>query len=434
MFVNLLPWNTAAAPRPVKTDEIHCAFVLVVFNLRILKRFFPEFLDHSDSCMSSAVIDSQLLKTIAAQIGFEECRIVDAAKAQGFDRLIRWLEKGYGGSMQYIQDRLPAYQHPKGVMPGVQSILMLITSYRFPESEPPESNSRGQVARYASSDVDYHDVLHARTKNFIAQLRAIDSKAAFRGVVDSAPLLEREFAQQAGLGWIGKNTMLISRQWGSYFFLSAILTDVPLEPDPPFTADHCGSCRACLDACPTNAFVEPRVMDATRCISYLTIENRAAPALELRESIGDWVFGCDVCQEVCPWNRKAAYASDPKFKPNIDSRWLDLNRLLGMDEEQFRSAFRKTPFWRAKLVGLQRNALIASTNQRTSDSLRWAVKFLDHPATQLRIVAAWAIGEIGSETELQMLRDRQLSEVETEVRGEIELAINQIAIRSQGRK
>jgi epoxyqueuosine reductase len=334
------------------------------------------------------LIEATKFKSAALEVGFDECRVVAASDAATFPNLVEWLDAGFAGSMTYIENRLEAYKNPRGVLSEATSMLMLVSSYNSAAPQKNDTATQGNVARYAASGIDYHDVLHGRMKRLIAALTAIYPEAKFRGVVDSAPLLEREFAQVAGLGWVGKNTMLISRSLGSYFFLSAVLTSLQIEPDPAFVADHCGTCTACLDACPTNAFAEPRVLDATKCISYLTIENRDAPAKELRPLMQDWIFGCDVCQEVCPWNRKAKIVEN-EFKPISELRWLELEAILSMDEDEFRKRYRKTPLWRTKLVGLQRNALIALKNSGDDRIRYWADRFADHADASLREIAKW---------------------------------------------
>ena len=250
------------------------------------------------------VSPTQLLKNRAAELGFALAGVAPAVAPPGADRLGEWLARGYAGDMQYIADRRDAYAHPRHVLEGVRSIIVLALPYRTAEPAPAHPG-QGRVARYAWGEVDYHDAIRDSLHQLADYLRELVPGAATRGVVDTAPLLEREFAQLAGLGWVGKNTLLLNRQLGSYFFLAALLTDAPLDCDAPHAADHCGTCTACLDACPTHAFPQPYVLDATRCISYLTIEHRGPIPADLRPGIGDWLFGCDICQEVCPWNNHA---------------------------------------------------------------------------------------------------------------------------------
>ncbi|MEM9587189.1 MAG: tRNA epoxyqueuosine(34) reductase QueG, partial [Planctomycetota bacterium] len=248
------------------------------------------------------------IRQAASELGFSLCGITRAVSSPGHSRLVDWIAAGYAADMNYFQDRVEAYRHPNSVLPGVQSIIAL--AFPYPAEVAPElSNHHGRVARYAWQGSDYHDVIHPKLKTLC---RWIDTESSdgqssagrSRGVVDTAPLLEREVAQLAGLGWRGKNTLVIRPGMGSYFFLAFVLTGATLDVDTPFETYHCGTCTACLDACPTKAFPEPGVMDASKCISYLTIEHRGPIPIEFRHSMGDWLFGCDVCQEVCPWNRK----------------------------------------------------------------------------------------------------------------------------------
>jgi epoxyqueuosine reductase len=205
-----------------------------------------------------------------------------------------------------------------------------------------------------------------------------------RGVVDTAPLLERDFARRAGLGWIGRNTMLINKHRGSYFFLGALLLDAELTPDPPHEANHCGTCTACLDACPTDAFAGPGWLDARKCISYLTIELRSPVPDDLRPGVGDWLFGCDVCQEVCPWNRK----------DELEPETFDAAELLSLTEEQFRTRYRGTAIFRTKRRGLLRNAAIVLGNSGDARVLPALRRALDDPDEIVRDAAAWAVAEI----------------------------------------
>jgi epoxyqueuosine reductase len=311
------------------------------------------------------------LKLRAAELGFALTGVCPAVTPSGIHQFNAWLEAGFAGEMSYLNERRAAYEHPRQVLDGVRSLLLLGMPYRT--AEPAEARpGQGRVSRYAWGD-DYHDLIHDRLKTLAARLAQFAPQAKVRGVVDTAPLLEREFAQLAGLGWIGKNTLLLNKQFGSWFFLAALLTDVDLMYDDPHEADHCGTCRACLDACPTEAFVAPYVLDSRRCISYLTIELRCSVPVDLRSGMGDWLFGCDICQDVCPWNHRVPTAAEPAFLPATDTNPIDLIGLFELDDEAFRHRFRHTPLWRTKRRGLLRNAAIVLGNQR----LRAAVPALE---------------------------------------------------------
>ena len=250
--------------------------------------------------------------------------------------------------------------------------------------------------------------------------------ALARGVVDTAPLLERDFAQLAGLGWIAKNTMLIHRDLGSWFFLAALLTDQPLVADEPFTADHCGSCRACLDACPTDAFPEPYVLDGSRCISYLTIELRSPVPHPLRSPSGDWVFGCDICQDVCPWNSPLEIRSEDAFQPQPQFAPLDLLELFELDDEAFRARFRTTPMWRARRRGMLRNAAIVLGNQQHHPATAALGRGLEDSEPLVRGASAWALGELGSPQAASLLASRLEAEQDPVVQAEIRQALDGI--------
>ena len=299
--------------------------------------------------------------------GFLIPGIAPAVDTRGFNKLVEWIELGYAAEMDYFADRLDAYRRPSGVMPGAKSILVLAYPYSATVNES-LPDRHGRIARYAWSGVDYHDTIHKKLKGIRRWLDGLDSSIAIRGCVDTAPLLEREFAQLAGLGWRGKNTLLLNKGLGSYFFLATLMFDVELPYDVPHESAHCGTCTSCLDECPTDAFVKPGVMDASRCISYLTIEHRGTIPRDMRTQIGDWVFGCDVCQEVCPWNRRRATTekSDLQDSP---MRSVDLCELLRMDEDEFRDRYRKSPLWRTRLRGMKRNAAIVLANRKEAGAL-----------------------------------------------------------------
>jgi epoxyqueuosine reductase len=366
------------------------------------------------------------LKKRARELGFTLAGVAPAVAPPGAARLDQWLARGYAGDMHYLADRRDAYADPAHVLEGVRSILMLALPYRTAEAAMVESG-QGRVARYAWGSVDYHELIRDRLHDLADYLRELVPAAVTRGVVDTAPLLEREFAQLAGLGWIGKNTLLLNRDAGSYFFLAALLTDVELPVDAPHLADHCGTCTACLAACPTQAFPQPYVLDASRCISYLTIEHRGEIPEDLRPGIGDWLFGCDICQEVCPWNHHASRQSeasrvvpDPeastlsgsgttrlavknelasqRFAPLPDSNPLDLIPLFDLSEADFRARFRHTPLWRPHRRGLLRNAAIVLGNQRATAALPALNRGLADDEPLVRDACAWAIAQIKSDS------------------------------------
>jgi len=332
------------------------------------------------------------IKEHARALGFELAGIAPATPADGFDRLREWLARGFAGDMKYMQRHVEARRHPASILPEVRSVLMVAMNYK-PQAEATHLPASGRVARYAWG-ADYHDVLRGRLKQLLAWVQQEVPECRGRGVVDTAPLLERDFARRAGLGWFGKNTMLLNKRLGSYFFIGALLLDLELKPDPVHEASHCGSCTACLDACPTEAFVEAGVLDSRRCLSYLTIETRGAIPAEMRGHMSDWLFGCDVCQEVCPWNRKAPPGVEPAFQPRPDLEAIDLEELLGLSEEQFRRRFRGSALMRAQRRGLMCNAALILGNRGDRQMLPALRRALADPDMEIREAAQWAIEKI----------------------------------------
>ncbi|HCK42418.1 MAG: tRNA epoxyqueuosine(34) reductase QueG [Planctomycetaceae bacterium] len=366
---------------------------------------------------------SEKLKKQAQTLGFQLCGICPAIPAPGAPKLIEWLAAGYGGQMHYLADRRDAYSHPKHILDGVRSLVMLGMNYATAQPTEPQTG-QGRVSRYAWGEADYHDLIRDRLHQLADFLRMQVPAARTRGVVDTAPLLEREFAQLAGLGWIGKNTLLLSKQAGSYFFLAGILTDQILHYDTEHLADHCGTCTACLDACPTDAFVEPYLLDATRCISYLTIELQDVIPNELRPGMQQWVYGCDVCQDVCPWNQPAPTADENAFWPELSKNPLDLIQLFDIDEQEFRRRFRHTPLWRSHRRGLLRNAAIVLGNQRAGHALGALERGLSDVEPLVRGASAWALGELQSAPARKLLLERSQTESDTNVKAEIQAALN----------
>ena len=344
---------------------------------------------------------TEQIKTVARSVGFDLVGVAPAVSPAGYGKLTEWLNAGFAGEMQYLPRRKAAYEHPKHVLPSVKSIVVLAINYysettgtEAPNATAVGSAVEGQVARYARGSADYHDLLREKMKRLADQVHSLQPGCTTRGVVDTAPLLERDFAKLAGLGWFGKNTMLINKRVGSWLLLSALLTDLDLEYDSPHETAHCGTCTRCLDVCPTDAFVAPYVLDARRCISYLTIELRGPIPTELRDGMGDWLFGCDLCQSVCPWNRKAPLTLEPAFQPVADLTPADASQILAMNEEDFTTRFAMTPLGRPGWEGLRRNAaivlgnsgepsmiLILTAHQNdssplVSDAVKWAVNKL----------------------------------------------------------
>ena len=361
------------------------------------------------------------LKREAYRLGFDLAGACPAVPPPRIDQSRRWLAAGHAGRMRYLAERAEAYEHPRNVLEDVESILMLAMNYRTVEPAPTRAG-QGRVSRYAWGS-DYHHLIRARLHRLADFHRRLAPGARVRGVVDTAPLLEREFAQLAGLGWIGKNTLLLSERFGSWTFLAALLTSERLDYDAPAEANHCGSCRACLDACPTGALVDAYCLDARKCISYLTVELRDCVPPELREAEQDRLFGCDVCQEVCPWNRSGPVAEEKAFRPAPQMNPAELPELLEMDEGAFRERFHGTPFWRSRRPGLLRNAAIVLGNRPDARALPALVTGLSDVDPLVRAACAWALGRWASPAAKKALRDRLAVEPHADVRREIEAAV-----------
>lgn len=337
---------------------------------------------------------SAALKSEAHRLGFELVGIAPAVTPAGLPAFQDWLDRGFAGEMGYLERRQEAYSHPDGVLPGVRSVVMLGLNYRTAEPVDP-ALGEGRVSRYAWGTTDYHTVLRERLKQLAAFIKHKVPEARTRGIVDTAPLLERDFARLAGLGWFGKNTLLINKRQGSWLFLAALLTDLELEYDSPHQTSHCGTCTRCLDACPTDAFDAPFVLDARKCISYLTIELRGPIPEPLRSGMGDWLFGCDICQDVCPWNRKAPVSEDTTFAPRTEFRPADARRLLKLSESEFQAEFVGTPLERPGRAGILRNAAIVLGNSGDQAVVPDLIEALSDAAPEVREAAAWALRQLG---------------------------------------
>ena len=338
-----------------------------------------------------------LVKAQAYGLGFDLVGISTLGPATTAAAFNQWLERGYAGEMSYMPRTAEKRRDSRLPFDGVNTAIVVAMSYGGKEPS-------GPVARYARGN-DYHDVMVERLTELHRWIETHTGQSVRgKAYVDTGPVLERDLARRAGLGWFGKNTMLINQRSGSFFFLGTLLLELELEADRPFESDHCGSCQRCLDACPTGALVEPHVLDATKCISYLTIELKGAIPLELRERIGALVYGCDVCQEVCPWNEKFALAlREDAFRPraavaNKDTQAL-ARELLAMDDDQFRAAFKESPMKRAKLRGLKRNAAVALGNVGTVDDARLLERVRDdEPDDTVRNHMDWALARLRGKT------------------------------------
>ena len=345
--------------------------------------------------MTSAVAETisveNLIKGQAYGLGFDLVGITTLGPAETASRFEEWIANGYAGEMGYLARGAAKRRNSRLPFEGAISAIVVGLNYGGREAT-------GPIARYARGD-DYHELMTARLRELHQWVeREIGHPVSGKAYVDTGPILERDLARRAGLGWFGKNTNLVNPRLGSFFFIGALLVDLELEADAPFEADRCGSCRRCLDACPTGAFVDERVLDATKCISYLTIEAKGAIPVELRESIGGLVYGCDICQDVCPWNvRFSREVREEAFQRreilNGESRTI-ARALLSMDSDSFSSDFKGSPMKRAKRPGLMRNAAVALGNvgnENDLDLLRAARVSADE---MVRTHIDWAIARI----------------------------------------
>ncbi len=367
------------------------------------------------------------VKRLARQHGFPLVGVASAAPFERAERsLLERIEEGlFSGLAWFTADRARFSCDPRNHLPDARSLIALGVSYNAPEAvdEPGEAGPRGRVARYARGK-DYHREIGDRLKAYCADLRTLGPPGlAVKTFVDTGRLVDRAVAERAGLGWYGKNSNLLTHRFGSWVFLAEVLTNLPLPPDEPVRT-HCGSCERCRPACPTNAIVRPGVVDNDRCISYLTIELRGPIPRDLRPAIGDWIFGCDLCQEACPVNRKAETAAPPAYWPSegIGARPA-LLPLLRLSEEEFRTRFRSTPLTRAGRRGLLRNVCVALGNLGDPTSVPALAEALGDDEPLVRGHAAWALGRIGGDEARRALTDRRSLESDRWVREEIDLAL-----------
>jgi epoxyqueuosine reductase len=311
---------------------------------------------------SNAAARSALIKTLAREAGFDRCGIAVAGPIPRADYLQSWLASGHAATMSYLHRHLPSRLDVRAWLTWARSVIVVALNYHQAAPQRPDDSPRGRVAMYAWGQ-DYHDLLKAKLARLVTMMReGLGEKIEAKVCADTSAITERELAVMAGVGWIGKNTLVMNQEMGSYFFLGEIVTDLELSPDPP-QSDHCGSCTRCLDACPTQAFPEPYAMDARRCISYLTIEHRGPIEPTLTAKMDDWVFGCDVCQQVCPFNREVGQSSEPLITCTSENdAWPKLDEIDKWGGRHYRAHVSGKALSRATKATLQRNARIARSN------------------------------------------------------------------------
>lgn len=365
------------------------------------------------------------IKEHAQRLGFELVGISPVQMPAHEESFSQWLRKGFSGELDYMKHSEALRRDPRQLVPWAVSIISVAMNYLTPSPRPtPAPPGSGWISRYAWGD-DYHELMKRRLDELLSLIRSMtDQPLQGRSFVDSGPVLERDFAGVAGIGWIGKNTQLISPKKGSWLFLGELFISIPLKYDRPIP-DRCGRCELCLKACPTGAFVGPFVLDARRCISYLTIELKGFIPRYLRPLIGNHVFGCDICQEVCPYNIKAPTTTEPAYAPKDGLYVPELTWLLSFSQEDFRIRFRGSPISRAKRRGLLRNVAVALGNNPSAEAVPALVAALADLEPLVRGHVAWALGRIGTPAALEALRQRFETENDTDVRTEIEEALSE---------
>ncbi len=310
--------------------------------------------------LSPAERNSRLIKTEAARLGFEQCKIAQATElTEDARKLEQWLSKNYQGKMSYMERHFDMRIDPRKLVPGAKSVITLLLNY-YPEAQ--QDQDAPKIAKYAWGK-DYHYVIREKLNSLLAFIQEQIGEVNGRGFVDSAPVLERSWAKRSGLGWIGKNAQLINPKTGSFFFIASLICDLSLEYDAPFTSDHCGTCTRCIDACPTEAIVDHAIIDASKCISYLTIElkDEVLP-VALQNKMEGWAFGCDICQDVCPWNRFSQPHHEEHLMPIPQILNLNLKEWEDLTEVEFKQYFKQSALSRSKWKGMMRNIKAVKTS------------------------------------------------------------------------
>ena len=358
------------------------------------------------------------LKSLAAEIGFTDARVCRADEAwEAGARLVEFVAEGRHGTMAWMEETLERRQHPTAMWPDAKSAVVVAMNYG-PDADPLpllERKSEGVISVYAQN-TDYHDLIKKRLKQ-LARAFVVETGAEVKVFVDTAPLMEKPLAAKAGMGWQGKHTNLVSREHGSWLFLGVMLTTAELEPDAAET-DHCGSCRACLDICPTDAFPGPYQIDARRCISYLTIEHKDPIAAEFRPLMGNRIYGCDDCLAVCPWNKFAATAKEAAFHPRAELKGPLLRELAALDDADFRQVFTASPIKRIGRDRFVRNVLIAIGNSGDAALLPCVEGLLDDASPLVRGMAVWALMRLAPGRAAELAEPALYRETDDHVRAE----------------
>lgn len=372
---------------------------------------------------------TQQIHSRSKELGFELVGISPAKESETIELYRKWIENGYAGKMGYLERHLPLKVDPRTLLKETKSVISLAMNYYTvdPPKELSEDQSRGQISRYAWGD-DYHDVIRDRLQQLVDYIKTMaESELKSRVFVDSGPILEREYAEKSGLGWIGKNTNLINWQKGSWYFLAEILISLDLEYDNQPVRGSCGTCTKCIEECPTDAILEPNILDSRLCISYLTIELKDSIPKELRPQIGNLIFGCDICQEVCPWNSKAIPTSEPAFHPRKDNLTPELLSLMEITKSDFSKKYKGSPIKRTKWKGFIRNVIVAVGNWGSPTAVPALKKALINDEPMIRGHAAWALGQIGGINATIALEKHLENEINPEVITEIQDALQFIS-------
>ncbi len=383
--------------------------------------------------LSKVSLEDQV-RECAFSLGFDLVGITDSGPFEGDEKAaIKRINDGHmEGYPWYTKERVRKMNRPQLLLDNARSVISLATSYLTTEPDT-GTFKNGRVARYAWGD-DYHKVLKSKLKDFCVKLQEISGRDInTRVFVDDGPMNDRAAARRSGVGWFGKNTNILTPTHGSWVFLSQVITDLYLKPDSPLKKT-CGNCVKCIDDCPTGAIVAPYVIDNEKCISYLTIELRGVIPRKLRTLMGDWIFGCDICQDVCPVNKKASQGNLDAFHQRPGFSTPDLVEILNMDQAEFSTKYKDSPIKRAKLVGLKRNACVALGNNGDPNAITALSTALKTTENVVRIHAAWALGTIGGKNSLEVLEEALLSEEDQDTIDEIQMSIGEIGIRISGKE